>query len=228
MFRYRFASTLVLLASTTLAATAAAQTTAQPPARLPATRIVADSAKAVTVQNDRHSAVTLFLDAGRVDREIGTVPAGATATLELPTWATQGRRELKVVARAEGESRVIATYAVPVVDGRQLGLLVPPSEGLPRGDSLMIALPVGTGSAATVTVDNIRDRAVSVYAEQGLIFVKLGDVAARQLVTLPVPASITRNKQPVRVFARPTGAAQVSTKALPLKDGDHIAVIIME
>lgn len=226
MFRY----TTTLMAAAALVGSAAianAQNTQQPPTRLPAAKITGDAMKAITVQNDRHTAVTLFVETGRTDRAIGTVEAGAVSTLEMPAWALRGQRNLKLVARAEGEGNDVAAYTLQVNDNRFLGLLVPPSAGLPSSDSILVTMPAGLGSATTVTIDNVRDQAVSVFAEQGLMFMKLGDVAANQQGTLALPASMLKNKNEIRVFARPDGAAQRSTQALRLKEGDHIAVIVM-
>jgi hypothetical protein len=226
MFRYatRLVSAVALMGS---AAVAQAQVTPQPPTRLPASKVVGDSLKAVTVQNDRHTAVTLYLEAGRVDRALGTVPAGAVSTVELPSWALLGQRTVTVVARADGEPNAVATYTLPVNEQRRLGLLVPPSAGLPAGDSILVSVPKGIGSAATVTVDNARDQVVAVYAEQGLRFVKLGEVDPKQQATLPLPASMVESREAVRVFARPAGATERATQALRLKEGDRIAVIVM-
>ncbi len=221
MRRYVYFLAAALVGTT---ATASAQT--QPPARLPATKVVGDSLKALTVQNDRHTAVTVYVEAGRSERALGTVSANSVGTLELPSWALTGQSTLKLFAKAEGEGNLVARYAMPVNDSR-FGLLVPPAKGLPRTDSVVISRPTSAGTAATVTIDNERDRPVTVYAEQGLVFVRLGEVAANTQSTLVVPTSITRSKGEVRVFARPQGAQQLSTKALKLKEGDNIAVIVM-
>jgi hypothetical protein len=158
---------------------------------------------------------------------IGTVAGNSTATLELPEWVLKGKRMITVVAVAEPTATPIASYAVEVTDGRRLGLLVPPAEGLPNADSLLVALPRGLGNAATVTVENARSQPVSVFAEQGLRFVKLGEIAAGQRETLALPAMMVKNDGAVRVFARPLGATERATQALRVKEGDHIAVIVM-
>lgn len=210
-----------------LASVAGAQETTQPPARLIPNKITADSSKAITVQNDRREAVRLYVESGRADRALGLVDAHSTATLELPAWAVNGKRSITVLALAEGNARPIARYEVAVAESRRLGLLVPPAEGLPIGDSVLVTLPKGVGSAATVTVENARPQAVTVFAEQGLRFVRLGDVAGGQQGTLALPKSLLSGKGEVRVFARPAGAAERSTQPLKLREGDHIAVIVM-
>ncbi len=200
---------------------------AQEAARLPATTVVGESARTIAVQNDRQTAVTVFIDAGRVDRAIGTVEAGAMASLVVPEWALRGQRTVKLVARAEQEQKAVASYALPVNEGRPLGLLVPPKDGLPAGDRIAVTLPKGTANAATVTVANHRSQAVTVFAEKGLRFVRLGEVAANESGTLVVPETLTKVKGELRVFARPDNGRGVSTKGLQLEQGDHIAVIVM-
>ena len=90
-----------------------------------------------------------------------------------------------------------------------------------------VANALGKAWNTTVTVDNKRAGAVTVFAEHGLMFVRLGEVAAHQQETLRVPESLTKSKAAIRVYARPEGAATVSTKGLRVEQGDHIAVIVM-
>ncbi len=209
------------------AATAHAQTGTQPPARLPATTVVGESGKSVTVQNDRKTPVTLYVDAGSVDRAIGTVNAGATSALPLPDWAVRGQRTLKMVARVDRDAKAIASYAVPLSEDRRYGLLIPPAEGLPSGDSMFVSLPVDAANTATVTVENKRDRSITVFAEQGLMFVRLGEVDAKGRETLRVPESMTTSTAPIRIFARLGGAAAVTTQGLRVRQGDRFAIIVM-
>lgn len=221
--RYSFLMAAAVLG---LATSAGAQGT-QPPTRLPATKVTAAEGRTITIQNDRREVVRFFVESGKVERLVGTVPAGSTEQLQLPDWATKGKRTLSLIAYPEGTTRQIASYEVPVADSRMLGLLVPPAEGLPLGDSVLIALPKGIGSAATVTVENARALPVTVYAEQGLRFVRLGEVAANQQGTLALPKALLTGKDGVRIFARPADAPQRSTQALKLREGDHVSVIVM-
>lgn len=179
------------------------------------------------MQNDRREAVRFVVEAGKTERDIGRVAAGATEQLQLPTWAIKGKRTVSVLAYAEGTAWPIAAYDVPVAESKMLGLLVPPSEGLPLADSVIVRLPSGIGSAATVTVDNVRPQSVTVFAEQGLRFVRLGEVAANQQATLALPKSMLANTDGVRIFARPTGATERGTQPLKLREGDHVSVIVM-
>lgn len=222
MFRY---TTSVIAAAIFVTSATVAGAQEQPPTRLPAATAT-ESVRTVTVQNDRGSAVTLFVDAGRVDRAIGTVAAGEIGTLALPAWATKGKRSVQVVARAEGESGTVATYALPMTEARPLGVLVPPRGGLPTVDSVLVTLPPGAANKATVTVSNARSAPVTVYAEQGLLFVPLGEVSAKSEATLVLPETLLERRGEIRVFTR-AGASDVATRALKLKAGDHISVIVM-
>lgn len=220
-------STMFVVALVGFGTAAGAQETTQPPTRLPAAKVTADEGKAVTVQNDRREAVRFVVETGRSERSLGSVGPNSTEKLQLPTWAIEGKRSIAVLAMSEASRQVIARYEVPVIAGQMLGLLVPPAEGLPAGDSLTISLPAGSGRAATVTIDNARREPVTVFAEQGLRFVRLGDVAANQRGTLTLPEAMFSGTGSVRIFARPAGAAERSTQALKLGEGDHVAIIVM-
>ncbi len=217
--------TLLAAAATFVAGASVAGAQEQPPTKLPAATTVG-AAKSVTVQNDRASAVTLYLDAGRLERAIGTVAPGAVTTLELPAWAVKGQRTAKLVARAEGEQLVAATYALPLYESVPLGVLVPPRGGVPRVDSVLVTVPAGAADKALVTVTNERTTPVQVFAEQGLLFVALGEVAAKSEGTLVLPESLTARKGAIRVFTR-SGVKEQATKALDLKNGDRVSVIVM-
>jgi len=223
--RYSFLLAAAALGLAT--STAGAQGGTQPPTRLPASTVTAAEGRSVTVQNDRAETVRFFVDAGKVERAIGAVPAGATEQLELPSWAIKGKRTIAVLAYAEGIAYPVAAYEVPVADSKLLGLLVPPANGLPMNDSVLVQLPAGMANAATVTIENARALPVTVYAEQGLRFVRLGEVAANQQGTLALPESLISSKEAVRIFARPAGAAERATQPLKLREGDHVSVIVM-
>jgi hypothetical protein len=214
------ASAVVLMAG---ASVAGAQE--QPPTPLPAAKVIG-AAKSVTVQNDRGRSVTLYLEAGRLDRAIGTVAPGATTTLELPAWVVQGQRSVKLVARAEGEQLAAAEYSLPLTETRPLGVLVPPRGGLPFGDSMLVTVPRGMANEATVTVNNERDGTVTVYAEQGLLFVPLGEVSARSEATLVMPESLLQRRGAIRVFTR-AGTREMATAGLTIRQGDRVSLIVM-
>lgn len=218
---------LMVAALVGLASAAGAQETHQPPTRLPASKVTAEEGKAVMVQNDRHEAIRFYVESGNLDQLVGSVAPNATAQLQLPAWAADRKRSLRMFAVSEATAQLIARYEVSARTGEMIGLLVPPAAGLPRSDSLLITLPRGIGSAATVTIANERSQPVTVFAEQGLRYVRIGEVAANQQGTLPLPKSILSGKDGVRIFARPVGAPARSTQALTLKEGDHISVIVM-
>lgn len=217
--------TLLALGLVTLTSVAAAQGT-QPPTRLPAARVLGDTTNIVTVQNDRASAVTVYMENGAFDRRIGVVAAGKTVTLPLPAWAVNGRTTLKLFARADGEAGDLTTQSFDLKGVKRIGMLIPPSGGIADCDSIPVTLSPDELASTTLTIDNQRDKPMTVYAEQGNYSIRLGDVKAGEKATLRFPKSIIRKDNTIRVFARPAGSLDLSTRALALRSGDHIAMVI--
>ncbi len=217
--------TFLALGLATFASVASAQGT-QPPTRLPAARVIGDTMNIVTVQNDRASAVTVYMENGAFDRRIGVVDAGKTATLPLPAWAVTGRRTLSLFARADGESGDLVTQSFELRGANRIGLLVPPSGGIADCDSLPVTLTSEELASTTLTVENQRTKPMTVYAEQGTYSIRLGEVKPGDKTTLRFPASIVRKDNTIRVFVRPAGSIDLSTQALALKRGEHIAMVI--
>ncbi len=206
---------------------AAQQTQPQPPTRLPVTRVIGDTMKLVTVQNDRSTPVAVFLQAGGIDRRLGVVAAGDVATLPLPAWAVNGRSTVRLLARAEGAGFGVATPSFPVSGSVRIGLLVPPSAGVASIDSVPVPLTAEERASTTITIDNPRNKPMTVFAEQGVRSVRLGEVPANTQVTLSFPKDLIRRGDAIRVFVRPAGGNDVATRAMNLKTGDHIAVEIV-
>jgi hypothetical protein len=216
--------TILAIGLATLSTDAAAQQ-AQPPMRLPATRVIGDTMKLVSVQNDRATPVTVYLEAGGIDRRLGTVAAGDVATLQLPAWAVNGRT-VRLLARPEGAGFSLATPAFPVSGAVRVGLLVPPS-GSASIDSVPVPLTAEERASTTITIDNPRNKPMTVFAEQGVRSVHLGEVPANTQATLSFPKDLIKRGDAIRVFVRPAGGTDVATRALNLKTGDHIAVEIV-
>lgn len=209
------------------AATVGAQTT-QPPTRLPAARVVGETKNVLTVQNDRDVPVTVFVQTRGIDRRLGVVPAGAVSALAIPAAAVRGQDALRFYARTPGNGPDLVAQSLPVNTASQLGLLVPPSGGVTWSDSIAVPLTAEERAQATVTIDNRRNKAMAVYAEQGTFSVKIGEASANGMTTLRLPASMVRdNNEGVRVLLRPAGDLGLSTQLLKLKNGDHVAVEVM-
>jgi hypothetical protein len=188
--------------------------------------VTGDTTNLLTVQNDRGSAVTVFVESGAFDRRIGVVPAGKVGTLTLPTWAVRGQRSVQVFARADGESGDLSTVSLPLGGNNRLGLLIPPKDGLADCDSLGISLSKTELASTTVTVANERNKAVTIFAEQGAFSVRLGDVAPGAQVNLKFPVAIIRSDNSIRLFARPAGGVDLATQALRVQKGAHLAMRI--
>ncbi|WP_396202402.1 hypothetical protein [Gemmatimonas sp.] len=217
--------TMLAIGLATLSTNGSAQQ-AQPPTRLPVTRVIGDTMKLVTVQNDRSTPVTVYLESAGFDRRLGVVAAGEVATLPLPAWAVNGRRTLRLLARPEGSGVSVATPFFAVSGVVRVGLLVPPS-GIASIDSVPVPLTAEERASTTITIDNPRNKPMTVFAEQGLRSVRLGEVPANTQATLSFPKDLIARGDAIRVFVRPVGGMDVATRALNLKTGDHIAVEIV-
>jgi hypothetical protein len=216
--------TTLFLGLATLSSVAGAQSTTQPPRRLPTAKVTADTANFLAVQNDRASAVTVYARVGAFDRRLGTVAAGEVSTLPIPAWAVAGETNLKVFARADGEETDLVTQSFALRGAKRLGMLIPPRGGLAVNDSLLVKLSADELAATTLTVSNDRDRAVTVFAEQGTFSVRLGEVKAGTQTTLTFPKSLITRDNTIRVFLRPAGGLDLATQVIQLKNGEHLGI----
>ena len=168
----------------------------------------------------------MYLEAAGIDRRLGVVAAGDVATLQLPSWAVNGRRTVRLMARPEGAGFSVATPLFPLSGAVRVGLLVPPS-GIASFDSVPVPLTAEERASTTITIDNPRNKPMIVFAEQGVRSVRLGEIPANTQATLSFPKDLIKRGDAIRVFVRPVGGTDVATRALTLKTGDHIAVEIV-
>lgn len=219
----QLSSLLVLLAS---ASSIAGAQTAQPPRQLAPTRITADSARVLSVQNDREARVTVYARVRGDERKLGAVAAGQIANIALPSWALANESTLQLFVRADGERSDLVSETLPLRTNTPLGLLIPPRGGLATNDSLVVKLNADELASTTLTVNNPRAGAVTVYAEQGTLSVKLGEVAANTQSTLQFPKALLARNAAIRVFVRPLVGAGLATQSLTVKDGDHLGLLV--
>lgn len=198
----------------------------QPPTRLPTTRVTGDTTNLLTVQNDRATAVTIFVESGAFDRRIGVVPAGKVGFLTLPSWSVRGQRSVQVFAKADGEGTDLSTLSLALGGTNRFGMLIPPRDGLANCDSLAISLSKEELAGTTLTVSNERNRPATIYAEQGSYSVRLGEVAAGAQVNLRFPRAVVGSDNSLRVFARPAGGLDLATRSLRVTKGEHLALRI--
>lgn len=215
--------TMMLLGLASISTVAAAQDQ-QPPRRLPTATVTGETSNLLTVQNDRATAVTVYSKSGRFDRRLGVVGAGEVATIAVPVWAINSTNTLQVFARADGEDTDLVTQSFVLGRANRLGLLVPPRGGVTPSNDIVVSMNADQLASTTVTVNNDRDRAVTVYAEQGLYSVRLGEVKAGEQATLKVPASLLSRENTMRVFVRPAGGFDLATQTLSFKRGEHLGV----
>lgn len=194
-------------------------------AAAPPARAQGGDSVVVEVQNERAVPVTVYLRTGRFDRRLLEVPARATRMVTLPAWALAGRPGVALVVHPEGEAD-IGTRSYVVRSGERITLEVPAAGALPLmpGDTMTAPLTPEELATTTLTVDNPRDRAVTVYAERGQFDVRLGVVPARERATLRLPRSVVGKDRSVRIFVHPEGGTDLASSLLRIRRGEHLGL----
>ena len=179
----------------------------------------------VEVQNARAVAVTVYLRTGRFDRRLLEVPARETRLVTLPAWALTGRTGVALVVHPEGEAD-IGTRSYVVQSGGRITLEVPAAGALPvtPDDTMTAPLTPEELASTTLTVDNPRDRAVTVYVERGQYDVRLGVVPPRQRATLRLPKSVVGPDRSLRIFVHPEGGTDLASSLLRIRRGEHLGL----
>lgn len=184
-----------------------------------------DTINAVTVQNERSVPVTVYLDYGKFDRRLGVVPAQQIKTLSVPGFAVKGRRTLRLFVHPEGEVAELATQTFTLTPPGRIALLVPPQGGMPvSADTMTELIPPEALDDATLTVENPRDRAVTVYVLQGRFDVRLGTVPANGRVTLRFPKTVVLPNKNIVVIVHPEGGTDLSSQTMAVKRGEHLGL----
>jgi hypothetical protein len=198
---------------------------AQVPAKLPPAVTTDTIRNSVTVQNARKEPVSIYLETGVFDRRLGVVPAMEMKTLPLPDWAVNGT-SVRLFAHLEKAGADLATEQFRLQPPGRIGMVVAATNGAPRGttDSMMASLEPEELAAATLTVDNQRTVPVTVFAEQGIYSVRLGDVAADSRATLRFPRAVVSPFATVQVFVRPRGGLDLATQSFTVRPGAHIGL----
>ena len=216
---------VLILGLGTLARAATAQT--PQPHRLPptVTTDTSDASDAVTVRNDRTVPVSVYVDFGTFDKRIGVVPALETTSLSLPAWATKSRLRVQLFVHSDRDPHYLATQPFALEAPARIALRVPPRSGSPTPpDTMMEVIPPDARADATLTVENDHDRRVTVYARQGLVDIRLGEVAAKSRATLRFPKSVVLPSQSLALFVQPEGGLNRSSPKLEVRQGDHLGL----
>lgn len=207
-------------------ATLASVAPAQDTTKLPPT-VIADTLNVLTVQNQRNVPVTVYMEYGRFDRRLGEVQPFDVARLPLPEWAVRSRTRIQLFVHPEGEGgRDLATHHFSLRAPARLALRVPPRGGSepPPTDTMTEVIPPEQLAEATLTVDNARDKTVTVYAKQGPFDVRLGQVPAGGRETLRFPKSIVHPGEFIQIFVHPDGEMDLASERLKIERGKHLGL----
>ncbi|MEO5814737.1 MAG: hypothetical protein ABIT20_05610 [Gemmatimonadaceae bacterium] len=211
-----------LIFVSTVASLATISTPASVRAQAPDTR---DSTLAtVQVQNDRTVPVTVFVDRGEFDVRLGTVAPLQSATLRIPKWMSTENSDVRIYFHPEGAAD-LETETFAVHPGTRIGLVVPlgnltlASNITP--EPMVAALPDSDVDATTITVENPRNVAVTIYLERGDFDTRVGTVPAGRTATLRLPPT---GGQWVEIFVHPEGGLDLCSASFPVKHGDHLGL----
>lgn len=199
----------------------------QIPQKLPPSVTTDTANNSVTVQNNRKVPVTIYLEAGVFDRRLGTVPALEMRTLPLPAWAVRGTSTVRLFAHPADEMEDLATEKFQLQPPGRIGMVIRTREAMtalaPR-DTMMEIIPPEELVNATITVDNPRAVPVTVFAEAGIFDVRLGQVPAKQRVTLRFPKSVLSPYRSVQIFIQPKNGIDLVSETLAVRQGDHLGL----
>lgn len=214
--------TFASLSLATLATVAAAQQ----PAKLPPAVITDTLINFVMVQNDRKAPVAIYLEAGNFDRRLGVVPALEMKALPLPAWAVTGRSTVRLFADPEDAAMPLATQEFKLQPPARVGMVVSAHNAAPRGTprTMSATLLPEELADATITVDNMRNVPVMVFADQGIVSVRLGEVPANTRATLKFPKAVVTPFGSVQVFMHPRGGIDLASESFSVRPGAHIGV----
>ncbi|MFN8571208.1 MAG: hypothetical protein U0132_04070 [Gemmatimonadaceae bacterium] len=193
---------------------------AQNPQKLPA-MVTTDTVNVITVQNARKKPIAVYLEYGRFDRRLGVVPALGMSTLRLPAWALEGRTDIQLFVRPDGEGD-LSTQHFSLPRRAHIGLLVPPEGGLAEpADSMQEMLTPEELATTTLTVENARAEPVTVLAQMSTFAVRLGDVRPNERATLRLPKSIIRADKSIVIFVHLPNGQDMASERIDVRQGQH-------
>lgn len=192
----------------------------------PAPRQVAQQGVVVEVHNERDVAVTVFLKSGPFDRRLAVVPARSTRQVTLPDWATRDQRTVRLVVHADGDSQDVGTRVYSVQTVGRIAVTVPATGrwAVLPGDTMSAVLRPEELAGTTITVENPRDKAVTVYAERHPFDYRLGRVPPRGKATFQLPRVVVGPDKAVKIFLHPDHGTDLASERLYVKRGEHLGL----
>lgn len=176
----------------------------------------------LTVENTRDVPVIAYLQRDVFDIRLGTVAAHSETTLKLPRYLEDGEA-IQVFVHPEGEMD-LATRDLTVHPGESLKILVPTNDaGYERVQPPEMIPNPGDGTT-TVTVQNDRDRQVTLFLEEGDFDVRIGTIQAHQERTMSLPKFEALDQGTVELFVHPEGGWDLASQTFELKPDAHLFI----
>ncbi|HEX4934898.1 MAG TPA: hypothetical protein VFV33_17030 [Gemmatimonadaceae bacterium] len=201
---------------------------AQVPQKLPPT-VTVDTLNSVTVQNNRKTAVAVYLEYGRFDRLLGVVPPLGTGMLRLPEYAVSGRQAVRLFAHPNGEVNDLSSQQLWLKPPARLSFVIPAAGDMPSGDKEGMTEVIAPEQLdeATLTVENPRGVQCTVFAAQGSFLVRLGVAPPKGRETVQFPVSVL-NDRSLEIVLHPEGGQRLASQLLVVKKGDHLGLRVPE
>lgn len=176
----------------------------------------------VTVDNARAVPVVVYLERGEFDTRLGTVPAHAKQSLDLPRYAVE-EGSVRIFVHPEGGFD-LATQDLTLSKGGNVDVYVPTNEVgyLPPPPPEMIPNP-GAGTT-TVTVKNDRAEPVTLFLERGEFDMRIGVTPANQERTFELPEWLAMERASVELFVHPERGHDMGSQHFELTKGAHLLV----
>jgi hypothetical protein len=199
---------------------------AQVPQKLPPS-VTVDTQAFVTVQNHRKVPVWLYLEHGRFDHRLGKVPANDTLSMPLPASVVHGQATVRLFVHPEGEAADLSSELFTLPRAARLTLVVPSwSEMQAPADTMSAVIPPDVLDDASVTVDNPRNRPVTVFIRHGKFDTRIGVVPAVSRATLRFPTWVVDYDRSITIFAQPLGGPDLATERMKVAKGQHVGLRI--
>jgi len=131
---------------------------------------------------------------------------------------------VRFVARSANAAVDLSTDAIKLQPPGRIGMVIPAISGVAAEETMSVALAPEDAAEATITIDNPRSVAVTIFATKGPFDLRVGEVAPKSRATLHLPKSLVGSANAVTLLVRPRAGMDLATNILHVQPGDHLAL----